>query len=135
MIPINRNSLFNKPLNRLKLITLRRRYETNRRARFASACCAPNTMNIALGFERQLHINYARNIRDINAAARDIGSNQYPNISAPKTLERARALILRFIRMNRGRWNFRLKKPFINSISAMAHLRENNNLSPFGMRL
>ena len=63
---------------------------------------AADAMNIGLGDLRQFKIDDMADAVDVDAARRDVGRNQRPRLSAAEGGQRALALALALVAMNRG---------------------------------
>ena len=94
---------------------------------------APDTVYVALGLKRQLHIDYAGYVRHINAAAGDIGRNKDARLPAPEPLKRACTLVLSLVGVDRRAGNTGAEKFLDDAVGAVAHLRKDDNFRPFGM--
>src|SRR5690606_1363756 len=70
-------------------------------ARRAGARGAADAVDVALGFVRQVEVDDVADAVDIDAARRDVGGDQHRRTAAPEIVERALALRLRLVAVDR----------------------------------
>ena len=135
LVAVDGNRLLDEAFDGLELVALLRRHERDRRARLARARRASNAVDVRLGLERKLHVHDAADVRHVDAAARDIRRDEDADLPLAETLQCAGALVLRLVRVDRRAGDVLAEELFVHAVRAMAHLREDDDLRPLGMRL
>jgi len=107
--------------------------ERNRLSCFARSRGAADAMNIGLGDLRQFKINNMADAVDVNAARRDVGRNERARLSASEGGQRALALPLALIAMDRGSTDARLVEGAGDAVGAVLGAGEDENARQFGI--
>ena len=92
-------------------------------------------MNVALRFKRELHVDDTTDVRDVDAAAGDVGRYEHADLALAETFECARALILGLVGVDGRARDVLAEELLVHAVGAVAHLGEDDHLGPFGMRL
>ena len=135
LIAVNGVGLLDEALDGLELCALLPRHEGDRRAGFARAGRTADAVDVALGLKRKLHVDDAGDVRHVDAAARDVRRDKNAHLAVAKTVQRTCTLSLRLVRMNRRAADVLPQEFLDDAVRPMAHLREDDDLRPFGMSL
>ena len=87
-------------------------------------------MHIVLGHVRQLEVDDVRKLVDIEPARRDVGRDQYADITLLEAGERTRARTLALVAVDRGSREAILLELFCEAVRTMLGAREDQHLAP-----
>ena len=86
-------------------------HKTNGQPRSAGASCAPDTVNVVFGVERNIEVEHRRNVLDVEPARSHIGAHQQVDLAFLEGVERLQALVLALVAVQRRRLQtFTLKR-------------------------
>src|SRR5689334_18312534 len=94
--------LLHQTFDCLDLLTLRRIAERNRDTAIALACRTSDAVHISFGIERHVEIHDMRDVRNVDAARRDIGRDKYPDMPHREVVECALTGILSLVAVERS---------------------------------